>query len=396
MTINQENEHLENIKELLAYDIPEFTPPDDGFLEIIGLSHYENVNSKIYAYFLNQRNEPKISNLFISSLLNLIDEKNKSEIGKELNIKDFTAITEIQTNEGHRIDILIEDKNNESAIIIENKIYHSPDNPLNDYWNFINYNENKKVGILLTLQPLSSSELKNIKTVKKSTLIDNFINITHKEWIDKIINAGLPTGLSPKMYIYLNDFFQTIDNLTKSTTMNELTKFYFQYPKKINSAVETLKEAEKFINTQLEILAENLNSSIRGKTYEWRHIVKHPNETIYYAIVFDSLFKGGKEITVIIELSGKDYDKKEDVKKHLEKDEENKEGININAHIKEKGLILVTSVGDAKYRYCHLVSGKYQLDLDKIENLAGKLKTIIDDDFSIIMTEINNFLYPKP
>lgn len=385
MTINQENEHLENIKELLAYDIPEFTPPDDGFLEIIGLSHYENVNSKIYAYFLNQRNEPKISNLFISSLLNLIDEKNKSEIGKELNIKDFTAITEIQTNEGHRIDILIEDKNNESAIIIENKIYHSPDNPLNDYWNFINYNENKKVGILLTLQPLSSSELKNIKTVKKSTLIDNFINITHKEWIDKIINAGLPTGLSPKMYIYLNDFFQTIDNLTKSTTMNELTKFYFQYPKKINSAVETLKEAEKFINTQLEILAENLKLNLYGTTNVWRNIwdAKNEKET-YYTIIFDSLFNGNNKVTVIIELAGEVIKRKEDVAKQLRN----------NKNITEKGLKINTSAGTTSY--CHLISKEYKLTNDDIENLAETLETIINDDFSKVMTEINNFLYPKP
>ena len=43
-----EKTDLENIKDLLICDIPEFTPPDDGFLEIIGLSHYENIYSKFY------------------------------------------------------------------------------------------------------------------------------------------------------------------------------------------------------------------------------------------------------------------------------------------------------------------------------------------------------------
>ncbi|MDT8413164.1 MAG: hypothetical protein RQ875_11915, partial [Vicingaceae bacterium] len=71
-------------------------------------------------------------------------------------------------------------------------------------------------------------------------------------------------------------------------------------------------------------------------------------------------------------------------------------GINIYKHIKEKGLILNTS-GDSKYRYCHLVSKKYQLDTSKneIENLAEKLEKFIKDDFEKVMIEINNFLYPK-
>lgn len=380
-----ENEHLENIKELLAYDIPEFTPPDDGFLEIIGLSHYENTNSKIYAYFLNQQKEPEIAEKFLAALFELIQQKKADKI---ISIDDYEVSTEYATNKG-RIDILIEDKNNESAIIIENKIYHHLDNPLEEYFDFIKGKSENKVGILLTLHQLSQQEI--------NKLDKNYVPITHKEWIDKIKALGLPANLPLKKYIYLNDFFQTITNLTTmETNINELAKYYFEHSKKINSAIETRNEAQKFVDNQLQILAGKLNSLTRGKTDTWRHIVKDLNETTYYSIEFKSLFEGCNEIKVIIELSGKDYDKKEEVKKHLEKDKKNEKGININNHIKEKGLILVTSVGDAKYRYCHLVSGKYQLDLDKIENLAGKLKTIIDDDFSIIMTEINNFLYPKP
>jgi len=381
MTDSQLKTHLKNIDDLLAIDAPTFTPPDDGFLEIIGLSHYENTNSKIYAYFLNQKNEPKISNLFISSLLNLIDEKNKSEIGKELNIEEYSATTEIQTNEG-RIDILIEDKTNESAIIIENKIYHNLDNPLNDYWNFINYSENKKVGILLTLQLLSSSELKMIRTVKKSTLIDNFINITHKEWIDKIIATGLPTGLSPKMYIYLNDFFQTIDNLTKSITMNELTKFYFKYPKKINSAVLTLKEAEAFIDTQLQILAEKLKLTLHGKTFQWRNILNENDyNNICYTVYFEPLFKGENKVSIIITLEGDKLEQR----------------LKIQDYLTKKNLLhdkkLNTNKGS---NFCHFITKEYELNINEIENLAETLFNKIDTDFKDIMVEIDNFSNQNP
>lgn len=380
MTDIQENEHLENIKELLAYDIPEFTPPDDGFLEIIGLSHYENINSKIYAYFLNYDKDAEIAKRFFSALLSLIKQKSK----KEIILNDYTVSTEYPTRKG-RIDILIEDANNESAIIIENKIYHYLSNPLEEYLEFVK--AKNKIGVLLTLHLFNEEDTNKLKAL-------NYITITHKEWIDEIKELGFPANLSTKKYIYLNDFFQTIDNLTKSTTMNDLAKFYFKHPKKINSAVQTLNAAKEFIDTQLQILAGNLNSLTRGKKDEWRHIVEGSKET-YYAIILESLFKGENEITVIIELSGDVYEKKEIIQEHLEKDKEN--GINIYKHIKEKGLILNTS-GDSKYRYCHLVSKKYQLDTSKneIENLAKTLKTIIDEDFSKVMTEIDDFLNIKP
>ncbi|MBW6482749.1 MAG: PD-(D/E)XK nuclease family protein [Vicingaceae bacterium] len=379
-----ENEHLENIKELLAYDIPEFTPPDDGFLEIIGLSHYENINSRIYAYFLNQQKEPEIAEKFLAALFELIQQKKADKI---ISIDDYVVSTEYTTNKG-RIDILIEDKNNESAIIIENKIYHHLDNPLEEYFDFIKGKSENKVGILLTLHQLTPQEI--------NKLDKNYVAITHKEWIDKIKELGLPANLPLKKYIYLNDFFQTITNLsTMETNINELAKYYFEHSKKINSAIETRNEAQRFVDTQLQILAEKLSSLTRGKTDKWRHIVKHPNETTYYAIEFESLFKGNNEITVIIELSGDVYEKKEIIQEHLEKDKEN--GINIYKHIKEKGLILNTS-GDSKYRYCHLVSKKYQLDIRKneIEKFAEKLEGFIKEDFEKVMIEINNFLHPKP
>ena len=361
-----ENEHLENIKELLAYDIPEFTPPEDGFLEIAGLSHYENINSKIYAYFLNQQKEPEIAEKFLAALFELIQQKKADKI---ISFDDYEVSTEYATNKG-RIDILIEDKNNQSAIIIENKIYHFLDNPLEEYFEYINGKPENKVGILLTLHHLSTQELKNIDS--------NYINITHKEWIDKIMALGLPANLNPKKYIYLNDFFQTINNLTTEINMNDLAKFYFNHTKKINSALLSLQEAQKFIDNQLEILAQRLNLSVFGKTYVWRNIWDAENEKeTYYTIILDSLFNGNNKVTVIIELIGEDFKRKEDVAKHLKN----------NKNITEKGLKINTSAGTTSY--CHLISKEYDLTLTEIEDFADTLYKKIDSDFKPIMEIIN-------
>lgn len=371
MTDIQENEHLENIKELLAYDIPEFTPLEDGFLEITGLSHYENINSRIYAYFLNYEKDAEIAKRFFSALLSLIKQKSK----KEIILNDYTVSTEYPTRKG-RIDILIEDANNESAIIIENKIYHYLSNPLEEYLEFVK--AKNKIGVLLTLHLFNEEDTNKLKAL-------NYITITHKEWIDKIKELGFPTNLSTKKYIYLNDFFQTIDNLTKSTTMNDLAKFYFKHPKKINSAVQTLNAAKEFIDTQLQILAGKLKLTLHGKTYVWRNIwdAKNGKET-YYTIIFDSLFNGNNKVTVIIELAGEDFKRKEDVAKQLKN----------NKNITEKGLKINTSAGTTTY--CHLISKEYKLTNDDIEKFAEKLEGFIKEDFEKVMIEINNFLHPKP
>lgn len=115
-----------------------------GFLEIIGKQHHENINSALYAHFLNCGN-PELQALFLDSLLYLIHEK----IYKKLNFSNYKITTEAITPKG-RIDILIEDYYNQTAIIaiiIENKIYHYLDNNLEDYWQFSRFNDDKKAGI---------------------------------------------------------------------------------------------------------------------------------------------------------------------------------------------------------------------------------------------------------
>lgn len=357
-----ENEHLEYIKELLAYDIPEFTPPEDGFLEIAGLSHYENINSKIYAYFLNRQKEPEIAEKFLTALFDLIKQK---KVDKIISIDDFDVSTEYATKKG-RIDILIRDKENESAIIIENKIFHYLNNPLEEYFDFIEGETENKVGVLLTLHQLSPKELESLDK--------NYINITHKEWVDKIKALGLPANLNPKKYIYLNDFFQTINNLTTEINMNELAKFYFNHTEKVNSALNALHEAQKFVANQLEILAQTLNLTLFGKTYVWRSVLNNDNyNNICYTIYFEPIFTSEKNISISITLEGDKLEKKSTLLALIRED-----------LLKDKKLD--TNKGA---NFCHFITKYYTLNNDEIETLSSTLKKYIDNDFEPIMEIIN-------
>ena len=66
---------------------------------MIKKQYHENINSNIYAHFLNVPNE-EISGLLLNSLLDLILTKS----GKELKMTSFFAQTEVTTNAG-RLDI---------------------------------------------------------------------------------------------------------------------------------------------------------------------------------------------------------------------------------------------------------------------------------------------------
>lgn len=90
-----------------------------NMFQVCGVNHYENTHSSIIAEFLN----PNGTHGLKSKLLECFIET----LGENFTIQSFNCErsrvqTEYTTDEG-RIDILIEDIQNNNAIIIENKIY---------------------------------------------------------------------------------------------------------------------------------------------------------------------------------------------------------------------------------------------------------------------------------
>jgi PD-(D/E)XK nuclease superfamily len=334
-------------------------------LEIAGIAHRENENSRIYAYFLDQNKNQELSSLFLYALLSLAKEKSD----KEIPIDSFYCNTEEATRKGNRIDIILNDEQNESAVLIENKIFHQLNNDLVDYWSHFKYEDENKIGVLLTLSKMEIPEV-----VK-----DKFVNITHLEWINKVKENGLPSGLSIKLYTYLNDFFQTIENLTNTTEMNDQVKFYFQHTTQVLKAKQTADEASAFISGQMEVLAGNLGWSTYGRNASYRSVWDAELKAdTFYTIWFDPLLKGERKVGVIIELIRDDINRQDEIRRLLKDDEK----------------FLSLNSGDAKSNYVHFRVKYYDLSMEEIENLADTLFLKIQEDFEPVMKQILNLIYP--
>lgn len=152
---------------------------ENGLMAIAGISESEVAWSSIYSYFMDAGNEPEYSSAFINALLQLCG----LEYSALFPDGNFCVRTEVSTannseiNHSSRIDILIEGT---KSIIIENKIKHVLNNPLNDYWN---YAINPAVLIVLTIARLSEYEFKSY--CSRWTEPIRCVNITHYDLITK-------------------------------------------------------------------------------------------------------------------------------------------------------------------------------------------------------------------
>lgn len=350
---------------LLATDIPSAPVQPDGFLDITMQGHKENIISRIYGYFLNRAKNEAIANVFIDSLLELVSE----ECNKDFSFESYECYLEYGTNNGNRIDILIKSESAQEAIIIENKIYHGLFNDLEDYWNTINYPEANKVGILLTLNK------SNIPIAVRG----KFINITHNQWIERIKQKGIPPKLSANEYVYLTDFIRNIENLTKSETMNEQAKFFFENTDKVLKAIETQQEAEKFIKTQLELCSkriatdyDNQNWHISGTGWGYRQIWDGTSH-VYYTIIYDELLKPNKEVNIIIEIYEEAIKREQEL---IETLKDCKEYINLYRQ------------GRKTPHWIHFAANKYHVSSADMERLCDFVYETIKRDFEAVMNVI--------
>lgn len=142
-------------------------------MRIAGISELEMAWSNIYAYYMNPRNEPEYAFAFTTALLELCG-LSRSEV---LPNDNYCVSTEVPTSKLSRIDILID---GEGSIIIENKINHILNNPLDEYWD---YAANPVVLIVLTISRLSEYELKSFcfkwNSNRENDNRIKCINITH-------------------------------------------------------------------------------------------------------------------------------------------------------------------------------------------------------------------------
>lgn len=253
---------------IILNKIPKKPIFEQGFLEICGLEADELTNTQLFAYFLNQNINPQVAEIFIKSLLEIIDTRIPN---RKLLFQNYFCKLEQTIEERKRIDLVIETcwQKDNYAIVIENKLYSNDTyNDFNAYYDAIKIPDDNKIGILLTLMPIKPR-------------CEKFINVTHIEWISKIKSRGIPVGLPFKTYFYLNDFISTITNLTMSTEYDDQSRFFFEHTAAINSAAQTSVSARNFVLNQLKVAANQLDCSLE-EYYDFYRSFYINNSDIFY------------------------------------------------------------------------------------------------------------------
>ncbi len=244
---------IKEIDALLAKSkkLPPSQMQEQTFMEIAGYPNYENVCSNILQFYFQPTNEHGFGTLLLDTLATLIKEE--LVIGGQV----IDVRREEITDNNNRIDLVIE--SDDYVLGIENKIFAPLDNPLCDYAKHLEYlsKGHKKVyKVLLSLRPQPSSALKC------------FCPITYEAFFQKLIeDTGSYFLTAREPYVtFLRDFIQTIQNLQRSTAMDQERLAYFKDNQediaKLLAEVEKLREDMLGKVKQLKAVTTDLSKSI--------------------------------------------------------------------------------------------------------------------------------------
>lgn len=263
---------IQLIQEFL-YNLPTIEEEKkESFLDIAGYPNYENVISNIYSFFL-QADKHGFDTLFIDALNDCIPDK-------DFSMSEYEVQREHITNNGGRIDIYIKEKadSDEAAksIFIENKIYHTLENDLDDYYDSLPKNTDK-TGIVLTL--------------KAEDVPDRYYNITHKMWIEKVETrlGEYLKDVDLKHIALLQDFISHIKGFYEKHANMETIDFLFKNGKLIDKVYKLDENGITHISNELKKSIEQTDWNW-SKLSGWNASIKSPEETYYLYFEFGEIF----------------------------------------------------------------------------------------------------------
>ncbi len=277
------------------------------FLDIAGITHNENAWSDIYAYFFDPNNPHNLGMTFLNCLISLIKEKDNHthrfdlpESVSNVNVYREVATTkdtkDKATEKDGRIDFLIFADDN--AIVIENKVYHNlSGNDLDDYMKSVEAYGDKRVGVILTLNPIHVSN-------------DRYVNITHRELLDKVGNSIANMTIDDFNNTILSHFTKVVRNMSGLSQDNQ-TRFLNKRIEILENArllddvkewyfhvfndkefIETLKNNIKKEDSKDSIIQEQ----IERQTKKYRYIQFKVTDLIVFNILFEPLWNSDYEI----------------------------------------------------------------------------------------------------
>ncbi len=356
--------------------IPKIKKRPKTFLGIAKQPHYENVMSNIYAFYFNVEEVHGMQDLFINSLLDIINESKLGTQKKVAEITDFEVATEVYTKKNGRIDILL--SSDDHAIIIENKVYHTLNNNLEDYWNSTKVTDNKeenKIGIVLSLNKLNVTH-------------EHFMNITHLELLKRVIqNLGsYLMNAKDKYVVFLKDFYQNSINLSKSEMDSKELKFYFDNQPKIIEVKDFHFAVRTHIINQVEQACELVDEDLELQTSKGegnkrlRFFLSPKNKNLMITVFFEKLLTPEKRLILIVEL-----------KNELLK---NKEQYHKIAFTKEEEIITIPEFyTDGNSKWCHFAVVSYILNENEVSNLSQFIiEKLEKDQLLSVYRKLNTFI----
>ncbi len=256
-----------------------------NIFKVCGVNHYENTHSAIIAEFLKVDGTHGLNSKLLKEFIELFAEDG---IKNSFNLEKAKVLTEYSTPNG-RIDILIEDNQN-NAIIIENKLYAIDQfEQLNRYNTYAQKYKNHQI-FYLTLFGSEASEHSG-KDV-------NYTCLSYErqivEWLEKSVAIAVRFPIVRETINQYVNHLKTLTNQDMDTkNKEELVKMIISEPNYIRSASEVhqvweackkgiinqlvprLQEIALKLNLQLYI-GENLGVSGTGfwfKKPEWDYSI---------------------------------------------------------------------------------------------------------------------------
>jgi hypothetical protein len=277
-----------------------------------GISHYEEVLSNWYAFFLDGNGQHKLGTLFLDTLLELHADGSMIRAGGALRVK-----REHTTINGKAVDLVLHDGEESDsgiikaghAIVIENKVYHQMVNDFDEYWDSVS--AQNKIGIILCLKEVISPHSK-------------FQTITHKAFIDQVVAKLHFTASVPEPYRqYLLDLHQNIHELSAHMEFSNEVKFYLEHAKRIQRVYQLERALKEYLKAQLLTVAEALGVGLYPSGQKYWYMCLPEDDEAYYTILLDEVLEFGSDgdLIIVVEIQGtKELDLSkfyEAAKKHL-------------------------------------------------------------------------------
>ncbi len=171
---------------LLSNDFKRLTHKKDesNIFKIINMADKEIVHSDMLAWLFNPYENHNLNDKILKEILMQLSKKDAEYISLLLlDYSDLEVYREYTIDNGRRIDIVMESKNNKVIFIIENKIWSGEgDNQLEDYKNYIDekYSDYNRIFLFLTPEKERKEKYKGYIHITYS-MIYNILNCVLQE-----------------------------------------------------------------------------------------------------------------------------------------------------------------------------------------------------------------------